>query len=1189
MDNVSTLGGSAWDEYEDVIRRFEDAWKGPARPEIIAFLPTGTGHTRLLTELVHVDLEYRVRAGDAARVEDYLTRYPELADDRAAALDLIAAEFELRRRVEPGLAAADYLRRFPRYRQEMADKIATVIAAGGASRDGPRRPADPRPDVLPTVSGYEVLGELGRGGMGIVYLARNLSLDRLCALKTFSAAGGDATAAARLRAEAGAVARLRHPNIVQIYHVGEAAGLPFLELEYLPGGSLADAPNGAPRPAAEAAQLVEAVARAVAESHRLGIVHRDLKPSNVLLTAAGEPKVGDFGLARSLASDVRLTHTGQLVGTPCYMAPEQAEPGVEDVGPAADVYSLGAILYELLTGHPPFRAATTLQTLDLVRSREPVSPRQMQPAVPRDLETICLKCLHKDPGRRYAGAEALADDLGRFVRGRPILARPTGTAERAWKWARRHPAEAALSAALMMTAVLAFVLVSWQWRRAEGKAAAEALAHAEARRARREAVRGQAVLAMDHGRALCEQGELGQGLLWLARSQHLANEAREGGLDHAARVNLAEWSARLGRPLARLQAPAPPLELAFRPDGRTLIALGADGALRCWDTGTWRETGPTSSADDRDARGDFVGPLAFDPSGSGALVVFDRAGRGMFWDAVRHRRTGPTLTSPEGTAVRSAAFVGGGHHLIACGADGALRRWDVATGRPFHGPHPSDGDGLSAVAVSPDGSALVTGGEDGRVVRRDVRGGRPLGPTLPHGSPVRQVAFLGNGRRIVVVTRDGQVRTWDEVSLRVSLLPPEGAAVASLAVSPGGEWFATGTEAGTVRLWDAATLRQSGATFKLVGAVRCLAFPPDGRALAIGLEDRSIPIREVPWSGPIAPPRLIRGPVRAVAFSRDGEHLLAVGGRGPERWCIGRRGQPAHPVPGGLPRDADWTPDGRDEPIGVTAVSPDGRLIVAATAGGPGGHYGHRLTLIDAETGAVAGDRPGGRHPLAGIVFSPDSRRLLTWGAGPATISLHEVEVPEPARPLARSLGVAVHHAAFSPDGATLLLGCRDGQARLWDVARDVEIPVGAHPYHAYPITAVAFDPRSPRVVTGCHAGTVRLWDRASGALLHDVRGNAGEVPAVAFSPDGTTLLTASLDATARFWDVESGRQLGPPLHHTDAVLCVAFHPDGRSVATGSRDGAVWRWHAPAAPMDGDPAQIDRVVEQRTGLRPLGR
>jgi WD40 repeat protein len=260
-------------------------------------------------------------------------------------------------------------------------------------------------------------------------------------------------------------------------------------------------------------------------------------------------------------------------------------------------------------------------------------------------------------------------------------------------------------------------------------------------------------------------------------------------------------------------------------------------------------------------------------------------------------------------------------------------------------------------------------------------------------------------------------------------------------------------------------------------------------------------------------------------------------------------------------------------------------LIATTSASGPGGSAGPRVILLDAETGAFVREMPVEPHPLAGLTFSPDSRRLLTWGPRPEAVALREVDAMGPARPLCRSLGVAIHHAAFSPDGGTLLLGCRDGEARLWDVARDVEVDSPMRPRHAYPITAVAFDPRSPRVVTGCHAGTVRLWDRASGALLHDVRGNAGEVTAVAFSPDGTTLLTASLDATARFWDVESGRQLGPPLHHTDAVLSVAFHPGGRVVATGTRDGSAWLWRVPAAPMEGDLARIDRVVEERTGLR----
>jgi WD40 repeat protein len=290
-------------------------------------------------------------------------------------------------------------------------------------------------------------------------------------------------------------------------------------------------------------------------------------------------------------------------------------------------------------------------------------------------------------------------------------------------------------------------------------------------------------------------------------------------------------------------------------------------------------------------------------------------------------------------------------------------------------------------------------------------------------------------------------------------------------------------------------------------------------------------------------------------------------------------------MPIGSPGDIDPMSGGQTTPFGIAAVSPDGRLIATTTARGTEGQPGSSLLLVDAVSGARVRDWLEESHPQAGITFSPDSRRLLTWGSRPGTAVLRDLSALGPSQPLFRSLGVAIHHAAFSPDGSALLLGCRDGTGRFWDVTRDVPVHSPRRPRHAYPITAVAFDPWSPRIVTGCHAGTVRLWDRTSGALLHDLRGNAGEITAVAFSPDGTTLLTASLDATARFWDVASGRQLGPPLYHTDAVLSVAFQPQGRVVATGTKDASVRLWRVPDAPMKGDTDQITRVVEERTGFR----
>jgi serine/threonine-protein kinase len=260
--------------------------------------------------------------------------------------------------------------------------------------------------------------------MGVVYLARQLRLKRPCALKMILAADhAGPVAVGRFLAEAEAVARLRHPNVVQVHGAGDHDGHPYLELEYVEGGSLAQALDGAPWPPRRAAALVEALARAMAEAHRLGVVHRDLKPANVLLTPDGAPKVTDFGLAKSLG-DATLTRPGTVLGTPSYMAPEQAEGGVERAGPGVDVYALGAILYELLTGRPPFRGESVLDTLRQVKSTEPVSPSRLAPALPRDIETICLKCLEKDPLRRFPGAADLADDLARFLAGESILARP---------------------------------------------------------------------------------------------------------------------------------------------------------------------------------------------------------------------------------------------------------------------------------------------------------------------------------------------------------------------------------------------------------------------------------------------------------------------------------------------------------------------------------------------------------------------------------------------------------------------------------------------------------------------------------------------------------------------------------------------------------------------------------------------
>ncbi|QEH35413.1 Serine/threonine-protein kinase PrkC [Aquisphaera giovannonii] len=409
----------------------------------------------LLLDAQSVDWQRGVRAP----VEAYLRRGEDEPGDGELILNLVYHEVLLRRRIngeEPTLE--EYAARFPHLADELREQFALDAALPFEETETSGLPPAGVPPAPADVPGYEIFEVLGRGGTGVVYRARQRSLNRPVALKMIlDGSHSGARQAGRFRAEAEAIARLQHPGIVQIHEVGEHEGRPFLALEYVPGGTLDRALGGTPLPADRAAALAEPLALAVEHAHGRGVVHRDLKPANVLLTAAGEPKIADFGLARIVAGDSNQTDSGAMVGTPSYMAPEQVDGGPGRVGPAADIYALGAILYEALTGRPPFRGESPVETLLQVRGADVVPPRRLRPDLPRDLETICLKCLEKDPRRRYATARALADDLRAFRDGRPIVARPVPAWERAWLWARRQRGAAAGLAlgALALLALLA--------------------------------------------------------------------------------------------------------------------------------------------------------------------------------------------------------------------------------------------------------------------------------------------------------------------------------------------------------------------------------------------------------------------------------------------------------------------------------------------------------------------------------------------------------------------------------------------------------------------------------------------------------------------------------------------------------------------------------------------------------------
>ncbi len=459
-------------------------WRQQHCPDFDDFTAGGPLSREQVLAMLRCDQHERWRSGERIPAETYVRRYRLLREDAEAGFILIYSELALRQELAETPTLEEYLWRFPEHAEDLRQQYAFNGALGEIPSAAPSLPETRAPELVgpapgapgwPTIKGYEILGELGRGGMGIVYKARQLSLDRLVALKLVRAGDdADPELVARFRREAEAAAQLQHPHLVQIHEVGEQGGRPYCVLELVDGGSLAQKLAGTPQPARPAAQVAETLARAVHAAHERNVVHRDLKPANVLLrgevdTPLGQcrPKITDFGLAKRLDVPLGQTQSDVIMGTPSYMAPEQATGHSKDVGPPADVYALGAILYEMLTGRPPFQGESVLDTLRQVVSQDPVSPRLLQPRVPHDLETICLKCLQKEARQRYLTAHELAEDLRRFLAGEPIRARPVGAVERLGRWCRRRPLVAALSAGVLVMFLGGFGGVTHQWLAAD--------------------------------------------------------------------------------------------------------------------------------------------------------------------------------------------------------------------------------------------------------------------------------------------------------------------------------------------------------------------------------------------------------------------------------------------------------------------------------------------------------------------------------------------------------------------------------------------------------------------------------------------------------------------------------------------------------------------------------------------------
>jgi eukaryotic-like serine/threonine-protein kinase len=608
----------------------------------------------------------------------------------------------------------------------------------------------PAEAVLRYFGDYELLAEVGRGGMGVVYRARQVRLNRLVALKLL-AAGEFASAQfiERFRTEAQAAAALDHPNIVPIYEVGEVGTQPFFTMRLVQGGTLADrlAEGGGPFQATEAANLISQVARAVHYAHQRGVLHRDLKPGNILLNSANEPFLTDFGLAKLLESQSTVTHTQGWLGTPAYMSPEQAGGATTALTTAADVYGLGAILYHLLTGRPPFTGGTTLDTVRQVLEQEPRRPSHWNPAVPGDLEVICLKCLSKTPSLRYGSAEALADDLERFLRHEPIHARPVGAYEHAAKWVRRHPRQAvllAMSGLALFTWVVTLTTMNLRLREANQRAARQAEENRE----------HLVQLNVAKGVDLMNQGDLLGSLPWFVEALKLDQGHPERQEMHRTRIAaILNTAPRL---LQVLTGQTNASSAFFSPDGtRVLVRHGEAGFAQVWDLASGRPLTPRLQH-----RGVLVTEPGFSSTGD-RVVTAGQEGTARVWDAATGRPLTPPMQNAPGMLF--ARFSPDDRLVMAGGRDSVIRFFDSATGklRSVIDLHKSVID----AAFSPDGERILSCDRDAAQITELATGQRLV--TVRHGtsSPIRRVRFSANGRRFLTTSGNGTI-VWDAATGR---------------------------------------------------------------------------------------------------------------------------------------------------------------------------------------------------------------------------------------------------------------------------------------------------------------------------------------------------------------------------------------------------------------------------------------